>query len=129
MVEADRARPRDPTVAATSWAELLLDRHGLLTRSHVLAESLPGGFAGLYPVLTRMEEVGRVRRGYFVEGLGGAQFALPGAVDRLRATAATGVIGLASTDPANPYGAALPWPSAQDEGRCRRHLFGETLPS
>jgi ATP-dependent Lhr-like helicase len=102
----------EPTVAATSWAELLLDRHGLLTRSHVLAESLPGGFAGLYPVLSRMEEVGRVRRGYFVEGLGGAQFALPGAVDRLRAVATTGVIGLASTDPANPYGAALPWPSA-----------------
>ena len=105
---------REPTVAATSWAELLLDRHGLLTRSHVLAESLPGGFSGIYPVLTRMEEVGRVRRGYFVEGLGGAQFALPGAVDRLRATTATGVIGLASTDPANPYGAALPWPSVQE---------------
>ncbi len=114
---------REPTVAATSWAELLLDRHGLLTRSHVMAESLPGGFAGLYPVLTRMEEVGRVRRGYFVEGLGGAQFALPGAVDRLRNTptptvmgtgaTGTGVIGLASTDPANPYGAALPWPALE----------------
>jgi ATP-dependent Lhr-like helicase len=106
----------EPTVAAAAWAELLLDRHGLVTRSHVLAESLPGGFAGLYPVLSRMEEVGRVRRGYFVEGLGGAQFALPGAVDRLRAPAATsGVIGLASSDPANPYGAALPWPSANGD--------------
>ena len=101
----------DPTVTATAWADLLLDRHGLVTRSHVLAESLPGGFAGLYPVLSRMEEIGRVRRGYFVEGLGGAQFALPGAVDRLRAASPTGVIGLASTDPANPYGGALPWPS------------------
>jgi ATP-dependent helicase Lhr and Lhr-like helicase len=104
--------PPEPTLAATSWADLLLDRHGLLTRAHVLAEGLPGGFAGLYPVLSRMEEVGRVRRGYFVEGLGGAQFALPGAVDRLRAATDTGAIGLASTDPANPYGAALPWPDA-----------------
>ncbi len=103
---------QEPTLAATSWAELLLDRHGLLTRSHVLAEGVPGGFSGLYPVLNRMEEVGRVRRGYFVEGLGGAQFALPGAVDRLRSVVSTGVIGLASTDPANPYGAALPWPNA-----------------
>jgi ATP-dependent Lhr-like helicase len=78
----------------------------------VLAESVVGGFSGLYPVLSRMEEVGRVRRGYFVEGLGGAQFALPGAVDRLRSSSSTGVIGLASTDPANPYGAAIPWPEA-----------------
>jgi len=66
---------------------------------------------GLYPVLARMEETGRVRRGYFVEGLGGAQFALPGAVDRLRQMEATGdVTVLAATDPANPYGTALPWP-------------------
>jgi ATP-dependent Lhr-like helicase len=104
---------RDPTVAAAAWAEILLERHGVLTRSHVLAEGLPGGFSGLYPVLSRMEEVGRVRRGYFVEGLGGAQFALPGAVDRLRSVATTGVVGLASTDPANPYGAALPWPEVE----------------
>lgn len=117
-----RVPEREPTVAATSWAELLLDRHGLLTRSHVVAESLPGGFSGLYPVLSRMEEVGMVRRGYFVEGLGGAQFALPGAVDRLRAVTATGVISLASTDPANPYGAALPWPT----GTSHRSDGGET---
>jgi ATP-dependent Lhr-like helicase len=101
----------DHTVAATAWAEQLLERHGVVTRDLVAAESIPGGFMGLYPVLARMEETGRVRRGYFVEGLGGAQFALPGAVDRLRQMEATGdVTVLAATDPANPYGTALPWP-------------------
>jgi len=78
----------------------------------VLAEGRPGGFALLYPVLRAMEEAGRVRRGYFVEGMGGSQFALPGAVDRLR-TLREGddtVICLAATDPAQPYGAVLPWP-------------------
>jgi len=103
--------PVEQTVAATAWAEQLLERHGVVTRDLVAAESIPGGFTGLYPVLTRMEETGRVRRGYFVEGLGGAQFALPGAVDRLRQIVAAGGIDvLAATDPANPYGAALPWP-------------------
>ena len=98
----------EPTLAATTWVDVLLNRYGILTRSHVAAESIPGGFTRLYPVLTRLEEVGKVRRGYFIEGLGGAQFALPGAVDRLRNTASSGVIGLAATDPANPYGAILP---------------------
>ncbi len=110
----------DRTVAATAWAEQLLERHGLVTRDLVAAESIPGGFSGLYPVLARMEETGRVRRGYFVEGLGGAQFALPGAVDRLRQMEATGeVTVLAATDPGNPYGAALPWPE-QAGGRAGR---------
>ena len=77
-----------------------------------MAEGAPGGFAGVYPVLAALEERGGVRRGYFVEGLGAAQFAVPGAVDRLRApTERTGgAVVLAATDPANPYGAALPWP-------------------
>ncbi len=66
-------------------AEQLLDRHGVLTRGAVVAERIPGGFAGVYPVLKAMEDAGRCRRGYFVDGLGGAQFAVPGAVDRLRA--------------------------------------------
>ena len=110
----------DPTVAATAWAEQLLERHGVVTRDLVAAESIPGGFSGLYPVLTRMEETGRIRRGYFVEGLGGAQFALPGAVDRLRqAEQPGGVMVLAATDPANPYGTALAWPP-QAEGRASR---------
>ena len=104
-------RDLDPTRRATAAAETLLDRHGVLTRGAVMAENLPGGFAGVYPVLAAMEDRGAARRGYFVEGLGAAQFAIPGAVDRLRG----GVEGheaivLAATDPANPYGAALPWP-------------------
>lgn len=88
----------------------MLARHGLLGRDAVLAEGVPGGFAGLYPVLAALEEAGRARRGYFVEGLGGAQFALAGALDRLRAGEAAGVLTLAAADPAHPYGASLPWP-------------------
>ena len=84
----------------------------------MVAEGVPGGFGAVYPVLRELEERGRVRRGYFVEGLGGAQFALPGAVDRLRAARRppgadpddTAVLVLAAVDPAHPYGAALPWP-------------------
>jgi ATP-dependent helicase Lhr and Lhr-like helicase len=107
------------TVRATGWAERLLDRHGVVTRQAVLAEGVPGGFAGLYPVFQRLEETGRIRRGYFVEGLGGAQFAVPGAVDRLRATPFDEVLVLAAGDPANPYGAALSWPELTD-GRIGR---------
>jgi ATP-dependent Lhr-like helicase len=93
-------------------AELLLERYGILTRELVLAEGVQGGFAALYPELCRLETLGVARRGYFVEGLGGAQFALPGAVERLRAQRkATSALVLAATDPAQPYGAALPWPS------------------
>ena len=99
-----------PERKAKAWADQLLERHGILTRDGVLAEGLPGGFSGLYPVLTAMEDAGRARRGYFVEGLGGAQFALAGAVDRLRGLTESGIVTLASADPANPYGAALPWP-------------------
>ncbi len=94
-------------------AELLLERHGIVTREHVLAEGIPGGFALLYDSFSALETLGVCRRGYFVEGLGGAQFALPGAVERLRAQKASDEappIVLAATDPAQPYGAALPWP-------------------
>jgi ATP-dependent Lhr-like helicase len=109
----------DPVSFATAWAESLLDRYGVVARSHVVAEGIPGGFAGLYPIFSRLEEIGRLRRGYFIEGMGGAQFALAGAVDRLRAQPAGEVTGLAATDPANPYGAALAWPSNSD-GRLAR---------
>jgi ATP-dependent Lhr-like helicase len=109
----------------------LLDRHGVLTRDGVAAEEIAGGFGAVYPVLRELEDQGRVRRGYFVEGLGGAQFALPGAVERLRAmrgdpggpaatavgAAAGEVTVLAAADPANAYGAALPWPRRGDEDR------------
>jgi ATP-dependent helicase Lhr and Lhr-like helicase len=104
-------RDLDPTRRATITAETLLDRHGVVTRGAVMAENIPGGFAGVYPVLAAMEERGAARRGYFVEGLGAAQFAIPGAVDRLRGgTEGHEATVLAATDPANPYGAALPWP-------------------
>jgi ATP-dependent Lhr-like helicase len=96
-----------------AWAHLLLDRHGVVTRTSILSEGYPGGFSALYPVFSHLEETGRVRRGYFVEGLGGSQFALPGAVDRLRADPSDELIVLAATDPANPYGAALAWPEVE----------------
>ena len=94
----------------------------MLTREAVLAEGVTGGFSTLYPVLKAFEESGRVRRGYFVSGLGGSQFAQPGALDRLRALRETAAdpaapddappaVVLAATDPANAYGAALPWPA------------------
>ncbi len=103
-----------PTQRATAWTNLLLDRHGVVTRLGVASESVPGAFTGLYPVLAQLEDSGRVRRGYFVEGLGGAQFALPGAVDRLRSTPdSTDPVVLAATDPASPFGAALPWPETE----------------
>ncbi|CCH16690.1 DEAD/DEAH box helicase [Micromonospora lupini] len=112
-------RDLDPTRRAAALADVLLERHGVVTRGAVMAEQVVGGFAAVYPVLSALEERGAARRGYFVEGLGAAQFAVPGAVDRLRALAdpADGGRGrgapatvLAATDPANPYGAALPWP-------------------
>jgi ATP-dependent Lhr-like helicase len=106
-------RDLDPTRRAAFTADLLLERYGVVTRGAVMAEGHPGGFAGVYPVLAALEERGAARRGYFVEGLGAAQFALPGAVDRLRGLAERSdgqAVVLATTDPANPYGAALPWP-------------------
>jgi len=110
----------DETRRSHALAETLLDRYGVLTRGAVLAEGVPGGFAAVYRVLTAFEEAGRCRRGYFVEGLGAAQFASPGAVDRLRTGTPSDdesprAIVLASTDPANPYGSALPWPTRQGE--------------
>jgi ATP-dependent Lhr-like helicase len=106
------AREPDVTRRLHAAAEQLLMRHGVVTRGAVVAERVPGGFAGVYPVLKAFEEAGRCRRGYFVEGLGGAQFAHPGAVDRLRGLGPPDrtVHLVAATDPANPYGAALPWP-------------------
>ena len=99
-------------------AELMLERYGIVTRETVLAEGVPGGFAALYGELANLEMLGTARRGYFVEGLGGAQFALPGAVERLRSMprAEDELQILAATDPANPYGASLSWPR-REEGR------------
>jgi ATP-dependent Lhr-like helicase len=138
------------TMRAHALAFSLLERHGVVTRGAVAAERIPGGFAAVYPVLRAMEETGQCRRGYFVEGLGAAQFALPGAVDRMRALAAAlatpsappppswevpaewadlaevstpargqgpavAPVVLAAADPAQPYGAALPWPERPDD--------------
>jgi ATP-dependent Lhr-like helicase len=124
-------REPDATRRALAAADSLLDRYGVVTRGSVGAERISGGFAAVYPVLKAAEESGRARRGYFVEGLGAAQFALPGAVDRLRAEARpadvrtgdrTAALVLAAADPANPYGAALPWPEApRPEGGGRGH--------
>jgi ATP-dependent Lhr-like helicase len=133
-------RDTDPTRRAHAVADQLLDRYGIVTRGVVTAEGIPGGFAGVYRVLRAFEDAGRARRGYFVESLGAAQFALVGAVERVRAAARAAESGadpaapvgswpappsrwtagppdgpaaivLAATDPANPYGAALGWPA------------------
>jgi ATP-dependent Lhr-like helicase len=118
----------DSTVRAHFQAELLLNRHGVLTKGAVAAEGVPGGFATLYKVLTAFEDAGRCQRGYFVESLGGAQFAVASTVDRLR-TYLDGVdptrhayraVVLAAADPANPYGAALPWPQGPDKESAHR---------
>ncbi|GAB3609224.1 ATP-dependent helicase [Humibacter ginsengiterrae] len=113
----------DATVRAKAVAETLLDRYGVVTRGSVMAENQPGGFALAYRVLSGFEESGRARRGYFVETLGAAQFSTSTTVDRLRTfTLDTtlepprNAVALAATDPANPYGAALPWPQASTAG-------------
>ena len=99
-------------------AELMLERYGIVTRETVLAEGVPGGFSSLYGELSNLEMLGTARRGYFVEGLGGAQFALAGAVERLRGLPQRDdeYLILAATDPAQPYGATLRWPK-RAEGR------------
>jgi ATP-dependent Lhr-like helicase len=103
-----------PTARLHAAVLAMLERHGVLTREAVASEEVAGGFSGVYPILRAMEEAGKIRRGYFVEGLGAAQFALPGAVDRLRSMreqeGVPAVHLLAASDPANPYGASLPWP-------------------
>jgi ATP-dependent helicase Lhr and Lhr-like helicase len=108
-------------------AELLLERYGIVTRETVLAEGVPGGFAALYGELSNLETLGTARRGYFIEGLGGAQFAVAAAVERLRGLRSdepAGPLVLAATDPANPYGAALPWPRREGESRRPARVAG-----
>ncbi|MBV8735629.1 MAG: DEAD/DEAH box helicase, partial [Solirubrobacterales bacterium] len=91
-----------------------------LTREQVRAEGIPGGFAAVYPELSQLEILGTVRRGYFVEGLGGAQFALPGAVERMRSTGSDDLpVVLPAVDPGQPYGAVLPWPAGESTDAMR----------
>jgi len=115
VVKATRSKVGQ-TAAAAALGRQLLARYGIVTREAVKAEGVVGGFATLYPVYKIMEEAGKTRRGYFIAGLGATQFAMPGAVDLLRsmrtlADAPAEVVMLAATDPANPYGAAVEWPS------------------
>ncbi len=112
-------------------AELLLERYGIVTREQVLAEGIRGGFALLYDSFAKLETLGVCRRGYFIEGMGGAQFALPGAVERLRATRQAGgssergrTLVLAAADPAQPYGAALAWPKRDGQERRPARVAG-----
>ncbi|RKT07275.1 ATP-dependent Lhr-like helicase [Streptomyces sp. 3211.6] len=104
----------EPTQRAHALARTLLDRHGVVTRGAVAAEGVEGGFSAVYRILSAFEDSGQARRGYVVEGLGAAQFAMDGAVDRLRAAEKNppplAAVVLAAADPANAYGAALPWP-------------------
>jgi ATP-dependent Lhr-like helicase len=113
---------RDAKASATQWAaavaQQLLTRHGILTREVIGAENVPGGFGAIYPVLKAMEDHGRIRRGYFVAGLGATQFALPGALDLLRSLRTPDdepeIVVLSATDPATPWGTALKVPAAAD---------------
>ena len=134
LVDALRMKELTATERVTARVRQLLERHGVLTREAVQAEGVSGGFAAVYGVLKAMEDAGRVRRGYFVAGRGATQFALPGAVDRLRvvressgasgaADSVTRVTTLAATDPANLFGAALPWPE-RSEGRKPMRVAG-----
>jgi ATP-dependent Lhr-like helicase len=138
-------RAASTTAWAAAMAQQLVARHGVLTREAVLAESVPGGFGLLYPVLKAMEESGRLRRGYFVAGLGATQFALPDALDLLRALRdgpplsdtdadgdGTAVAVLSATDPANPYGATLKWyaggePATLEAGRGPTRSVGASV--
>lgn len=119
-------RESDPTRRTYARTEAFLERHGVLTRGALETERVTGGFSGIYKVLRGMEDSGQVVRGYVVEGLGAAQFAARGAVDRLRAMSdtaggrrASDAVVLAATDPAQPYGAALPWPAPAGETKHR----------
>ncbi|MBD8607769.1 ATP-dependent helicase [Aeromicrobium sp. CFBP 8757] len=118
----------DPTTLQLSRAESLVGRYGVVTRGSVMAEQTPGGFAAIYRVLRELEQSGSVLRGYYIETLGAAQFGAPATVDRMRAFVLeddrptdAAAVTLAATDPANPYGAALPWPDRPVDEASTRH--------
>ncbi|RDI25682.1 Lhr family ATP dependent helicase [Rhodococcus sp. AG1013] len=122
----------DPTLRAHATADLLLERYGVVTRGSVVSENVPGGFALMYKVFSGFEDGGRCRRGYFVDTLGGAQFSTSDVVDRLRTYSdsiegrhtSIPAVTLAACDPANPYGAALPWPPSMSGEDAPRHRPG-----
>jgi ATP-dependent helicase Lhr and Lhr-like helicase len=132
-----RSPPSAPDLTTTRWAaattQQLLARHGVLTREAAASETSSGGFGIVYPVLKALEESGKIRRGYFVAGLGATQFALPGALDLLRSLrgpladdAEIEVVMVSATDPASPYGAAIKWPPAP-AGRGPTRTVGATV--
>jgi ATP-dependent Lhr-like helicase len=126
VTELARAAPNE-TARAHARATKLLERYGIVTREMAALEDLPGGFSAIYAVLRAMEEAGKIRRGYFVQGVGGAQFALPGAVDRLRAQPEAGearALALSAVDPCNPFGWLLPWPGDAGDGLKPRRTAG-----
>jgi ATP-dependent helicase Lhr and Lhr-like helicase len=114
LLESRAVQPASVTERAAAWTELLLHRHGVVTREVASIEGIAGGFSALYDVFKALEESGRIRRGYFVAGVGGMQFALPGVLEQLRALRRTDgppeVVHLSATDPANPWGSVLKWP-------------------
>ena len=113
LVRSRVQNPPSPTQWSAGVAQQLLLRYGVVMRESAAAEELPGGFSAIYPALRQMEERGWVRRGMFISGLGGSQFALAAAVESLRAlrsAAKRTAITLSAVDPANPYGNLLPWP-------------------
>ncbi len=122
------ANPVAPTRRAHARALMLLERYGVASRAAAAAEDLPGGFAAVYPIYREMEEAGQLRRGHFVDALPGAQFASPGAVDRLRAARGEDrrrvVLLLGATDPAQPFGSLLPWPVARSTEAAPRRSVG-----
>jgi ATP-dependent helicase Lhr and Lhr-like helicase len=124
--------PTSSTERAHAWGATLLDRHGIVVKETAAVEALGGGFSNVYRVLRSMEEAGKVRRGYFIEGLGGAQFAYPGTIDRLRRvrddSVEGDVVALAATDPANAYGWLVPWPELNSEsGQSARRASGSVV--
>ena len=125
------AQPVTPTERQTALAAQLVERYGIVTREIVRHENIAGGFLAMYPVFRAMEESGRLRRGYFIEGQGAAQFAAPGAADQLReetdTESLTVTYRLAATDPANPYGSAVPWPTREESQRPRRQVGSQVI--
>lgn len=132
----DFVGPDSATVRAVARAQQLLERYGIVSREVAQAEDIPGGFSAIYKVLREMEEAGKIRRGYFIEGLSAAQFARAGVVDRMRShrleevadsadkVAANDVVFVPAADPANPYGALLPWPEAPQQAVKPRRIPG-----
>ncbi|MGA8532062.1 MAG: DEAD/DEAH box helicase, partial [Acidobacteriaceae bacterium] len=127
-----RMTPGDQTAWSHAIAQQLLHRYGIVTRETVAQENLPGGFSAVYDVLKALEAQGRVRRGYFIAGLGGAQFAQAAAVDLLRSLRSANpekpeVIALAANDPANPWGSILRWPETEDPNTSLTRSVGATV--